>query len=125
MIVVAVPAVAPFARFFQIVAAGLRLAAMFTVLALCISQPALRIADSLLALSVVVPVHRPRGRWTGTTTESARSESAMRSAGCEMQSASTVNIAARRKPAATIWKKRANGATAGTATTIMIAVRLR
>src|SRR5579859_198304 len=69
MIVVAVPAVAPFARFFQIMAAGLRLAAVFTVLALSIAQPALRIADSLLALSVVVPVHRPRGRRTAQERE--------------------------------------------------------
>jgi len=63
MIVVTVSAVAPFARFFQIVPAGLRLAAVFTVFALGIAQSALRIADSLLALSVmiVVAIQRPRG----------------------------------------------------------------
>jgi hypothetical protein len=61
MIVVAVAVMAPFARFFQIVAAGLRLAAVFTVLALGIVQFALRIADSLFALSVVIAVKRPRG----------------------------------------------------------------
>src|SRR5215831_12626087 len=63
MIVIVVSAMAPFARFFQVVAAGLCLAAVFTVLALGILQPALRIADSLLALSViiVVAVQRPRG----------------------------------------------------------------
>jgi hypothetical protein len=65
MIVVVVPvsAMAPLARFFQVVAAGLRLTAVFTVLALGIVQSALRVADSLLALSVVivVAVQRPRG----------------------------------------------------------------
>jgi hypothetical protein len=63
MIVIAVPVMAPFARFFQIVAAGLRLAAVFTVFVLCIVQSALRIANSLLALSVVivVAIQRPRG----------------------------------------------------------------
>jgi hypothetical protein len=65
MIVVVVPVsvMAPFARFFQIVPAGLRLTAVLTVPALGIAQPALRIADSLLALSVVivVAVQRPRG----------------------------------------------------------------
>jgi hypothetical protein len=63
VIVIAVSAMAPFTRFFQLVAAGLRLAAMFTVLALRIAQSAFRIADSLLALSVVivVAVQRPRG----------------------------------------------------------------
>jgi hypothetical protein len=64
MIVIAVPAVmAPFARFFQIVTAGSRLAAVCAVFALRIVQSALRIADSLLALSVVVviAVQRPHG----------------------------------------------------------------
>jgi hypothetical protein len=56
VIVVTVSAMASFPRFFQIVTAGLRLAAVFTVLALGIVQSALRIADSLLALSVVVVV---------------------------------------------------------------------
>ncbi|HVG90700.1 MAG TPA: hypothetical protein VNB54_04345 [Alphaproteobacteria bacterium] len=64
MIMIAVPisTVAPFAGFFQVVAAGLRLAAVFTVPALGIVQSALCIADSLLALSVVivVAVQRPR-----------------------------------------------------------------
>jgi hypothetical protein len=65
MVVIAVSAVmAPFARFFQVMAAGPRLAAVCAVFALRIVQPALRIADSLLALSivVVVPVQRPPWR---------------------------------------------------------------
>jgi hypothetical protein len=63
MIVVVVPVsvMAPFARFFQIVAAGLRLAAVFTVLAFGIVQFAFRIADSLFALSVVIAIKRPCG----------------------------------------------------------------
>src|SRR6478735_3008714 len=63
MIVIAVPVMAPLARFFQIVAAGLCLAAVFAVLALRIVQSALRVANSLLALSVivVVAIQRPRG----------------------------------------------------------------
>jgi len=61
MIAVTVSMMAPFTRFFQIVAAGLRLAAVFTVLALGIMQFALRIADSLFALSVVIAVYRPCG----------------------------------------------------------------
>jgi hypothetical protein len=58
MIVIMVTMMAPFARFFQIVAAGLCLAAVFTVLALGIVQLALRVADSLLALSVIIAVYR-------------------------------------------------------------------
>jgi hypothetical protein len=64
MIVIAVPAVmAPFARFFQVVTAGPRLAAVCAVFALRIVQSALRIANSLLAFSVVivVAVQCPRG----------------------------------------------------------------
>lgn len=63
VIVVSVSAVAPLARFLQVVAAGLRLAAVWSVPALGIVQSALRIADSLLALSVVivVAIQRPRG----------------------------------------------------------------
>lgn len=62
MIVVMVPiTMAPFTRFFQIVAAGLRLAAVLTVLALGIVQLALRIADSLFALSIVIGIKRSRG----------------------------------------------------------------
>ena len=61
MIVVAVAVMAPFARFFQIVTAGLRLAAVFTVLAFGIVQFALRIADSLFALSVVIAIKCPCG----------------------------------------------------------------
>jgi hypothetical protein len=63
MIAIPVSAMAPFARFFQIVPAGLRLTAVLTVPALGIAQPALRIADSLLALSVmiVVAIQRLRG----------------------------------------------------------------
>jgi hypothetical protein len=60
-IVVVVPMVAAFARFFQIVAAGLRLTAVFTVLALGIAQLALRVVDSLFALSVIIAINRPRG----------------------------------------------------------------
>ena len=52
---------APFTCFFQIMAAGLRLAAVLTVLALRIVQLALRIADSLLALSVIVADNGPCG----------------------------------------------------------------
>ena len=61
MIAVTVSMMAPFTRFFQIVAAGLRLAAVFTVLALGIMQFALRIADSLFALSVVIAIKCPCG----------------------------------------------------------------
>jgi hypothetical protein len=63
MIVIAVPVMAPIARFFQIVTAGARLAAVCAVFALRIVQSALRIADSLLAFSVVVvvAVQCPRG----------------------------------------------------------------
>jgi hypothetical protein len=62
-IVIAVPVMAPLARFFQVMAACLRLAAVFTVLALGLAQSALRVADSLLApsVAVVVAVQRPRG----------------------------------------------------------------
>jgi len=60
-IVVVVPiTMAPFTRFFQFVAAGLRLAAVFTMLALGIVQFALSIADSLFALSVIIAIKRPR-----------------------------------------------------------------
>jgi hypothetical protein len=63
MIVIAVPVMAPLARFFQIVTAGACLAAVCAVFALRIVQSALRIADSLLAFSVVVvvAVQCPRG----------------------------------------------------------------
>jgi hypothetical protein len=63
VIAIVISAMAPFACFFQVMAAGLCLAAVFTVLALGIAQSALGIADSLLALSVVVvvAVQRPRG----------------------------------------------------------------
>ena len=68
---VPVSAMAPFARFFQIVAAGSRLAAVFTVLTLRVMQSALGIADSLLTLSVIVviAVQRPRGRRTAQERE--------------------------------------------------------
>ena len=57
----------------------------------------------------------------------------MRSADCARPSAGTVNTAAKRKPVATIWKKRVNAATAETATmtaittaiTTTIAAKLR
>jgi hypothetical protein len=63
MIVIAIPVMAPLARFFQVMAASARLAAVCAVFALRIVQSALRIANSLLALSVVivVAVQRPRG----------------------------------------------------------------
>ena len=48
-------------RIFQVATAALRLAAVFTVLALGIMQFALRIADSLFALSVIIAVYRPCG----------------------------------------------------------------
>src|SRR5437764_10134605 len=71
MVVITIPTVAPFARFFQIVAAGSRLAAVFTVLTLRVMQSALGIADSLLTLSVIVviAVQRPRGRRTAQERE--------------------------------------------------------
>jgi hypothetical protein len=71
MIAVPVSTMAPFARFLQIVAAGLRLAAVFSMLALGIVQPALRITDSLLAFSVIVmiAVQRPRGHRTAQERE--------------------------------------------------------
>jgi len=56
VVVIAVSSVTPFARFLQIVTTGLRLAAVLTVLALGIVQSALRIADSLLALPVIVVI---------------------------------------------------------------------
>jgi len=60
-IVIVVSAMAPFARFFQIVATGLRLATMFTMLALRIVQLVFRVANPFLALSVVIAIKRPRG----------------------------------------------------------------
>jgi len=71
MIVIAVPVMAPLARFFQIVAAGLCLAAVCTVLALGIVQSALRVADLLLALSVIVVVAVQRPRWDSSAQERA------------------------------------------------------
>src|SRR5579864_9547134 len=62
MIVIVVPiAVAPRPHVFQITTAALRLAAVFTVLALRVVQLALCIAYLLFAPSVVVTVYRPRG----------------------------------------------------------------
>jgi hypothetical protein len=60
-IMVPVSAVASCPRIFQITAAALRLAAMFTVLAFRIMQLLLRIADSLLAFSVIIAVKRSCG----------------------------------------------------------------
>jgi hypothetical protein len=59
MIPVSVMASCP--RIFQITAAALRLAAVFTVLAFRIMQLLLRAADSLLAFSIVIAVKRSRG----------------------------------------------------------------
>jgi hypothetical protein len=61
VVVVMVAAVAPFTRFFQIVAAGLRLAAMLTMLTFGIVQLALRIANPFFALSFVIAIKRSRG----------------------------------------------------------------
>jgi hypothetical protein len=61
MVVVPVSAMASCPRIFQITAAALRLATMFTVLAFRIMQLLLRIADSLLAFSIVIAVKRSRG----------------------------------------------------------------
>jgi hypothetical protein len=64
MIVVVVPvAVAACSRIFQVAAAALCLAAVFTVLALRIVQLPLRIAESLFAPSVVIAIKRPRGNY--------------------------------------------------------------
>jgi hypothetical protein len=59
MIPVSVMASCP--RVFQITTAALCLAAMFTVLAFRIMQLLLRVADSLLAFSIVIAVKRSRG----------------------------------------------------------------
>jgi len=62
MISIVVPvAMAPCPHVFQVTTAALRLAAVFTMLALRIVQFPLRIADSLLALSVIIAIKRPRG----------------------------------------------------------------
>jgi len=83
MIAIAVPvsAMAPFARFFQIVAAGPRLAAVLTVLALRIVQSALRGADSLLALSVVIAIAGNSLRGNRPTQERADHKSSNKSSG--------------------------------------------
>jgi hypothetical protein len=62
VIVVPIP-VAACPRVFQIATAALRLAAVFTVLALRIMQLLLRIAEPLFALSVVIAIQRPRGNY--------------------------------------------------------------
>ena len=63
MVMVAVAVVAPCPRIFQITTPALRLAAVFTMLALRIMQLLLRIAESLFALSVVIAIKRPRGNY--------------------------------------------------------------
>jgi len=62
MISIVVPvAMAPCPHVFQVTTAALRLAAVFTMLALRIVQFPLRIADLLLAPSVIIVINRPRG----------------------------------------------------------------
>jgi hypothetical protein len=63
VIVVTVPAMAPCPHVFQVTASVLRLAAVFSMLALRVMQLALGIADLLFAPSViiVIAIQRPRG----------------------------------------------------------------
>jgi len=70
MIVIVVPiVVAPCPCIFQVAAAALRLAAVFTMLAFRIMQFVFRIADLLFAPSVIIVIAVHRSRWYGSAQE--------------------------------------------------------